>query len=373
VLLPSDFRGVPVGPGWRGAPPWGKLAPSWLGCLGKLGERVAKISPVLRLNMTGCGRGPDRALDAERYQAALAMADYADRAGFAIVNVEEHQDTGIGWMTAPLVMAGLILGRTSRVQVRGSAILVTLYDPLRLAQDIATLDLASRGRFILTAGQGYRPSEYHMMDRDFATRGAWTDFVLETLLKAWAGDPFEYRGQTIRVSPLPYTQPHPPLYVGGMSRIAARRAARLGLPFFPAQPTPELEEFYLEECARLGTQGRVIVQREMTLWFIAEDPDEAWEAVGPCFLKESVEYSSWSRPGVDRKYANSSLTVADLRRQGVYEILTPDEALARMQAAEAEYMPILHPLAGGIPLDRAWRCLELFGEALGRVDSLRSA
>ena len=113
--------------------------------------------------MTGCGRGPDHALDADRYQAAIAMAEYADRAGFAIVNVEEHQDTGIGWMTSPLIMAGLILGRTSRVQVRGSAILVTLYDPVRLAQDIATLDLASRGRFVLTAGQGYRPSDLFLV------------------------------------------------------------------------------------------------------------------------------------------------------------------------------------------------------------------
>jgi alkanesulfonate monooxygenase SsuD/methylene tetrahydromethanopterin reductase-like flavin-dependent oxidoreductase (luciferase family) len=326
-----------------------------------------KVNPVLRINMSGCGRGADRALEADRYRAAVAMAEYAEKTGFAIVNVEEHQDTEIGWLSSPMMMAGLILGRTSRVQVRGSAILVTLYDPVRLAQDVATLDLASRGRFVLVAGQGYRPGEYHMMDRDFATRGARTDFVLDTLLKAWAGDPFEYRGQTCRASPLPFTRPHPPLYVGGMSQAAVRRAARFGLPFFPAQPTPELEALYLEECARLGKTGRVVIQREMSLWFIAEDPDEAWAAVGPCFLKESREYSGWSRPGVKRHFANASLSVEELRRQGVYEILTPDQALARIRARTADYMPILHPLAGGVPLERAWRCMELFGEVMGRV------
>jgi alkanesulfonate monooxygenase SsuD/methylene tetrahydromethanopterin reductase-like flavin-dependent oxidoreductase (luciferase family) len=327
-----------------------------------------KLSPVLRINMSGCGRGPDRALEADRFQAAVAMAEYAEKTGFAIVNVEEHQDTEIGWLSSPLIMAGLILGRTSRVQVRGSAILITLYDPIRLAQDVATLDLASRGRFVLVAGQGYRPSEYHMMDRDFAARGQSTDFILETMLKAWAGEPFEYRGQVCHVSPLPYTKPHPPIYIGGMSRIAVRRAARLGLPFFPAQPTPELESLYIEECARNGWEGRVVIQRQMSLWFLAEDPDEAWEAVGPCFLKESQEYSGWSRPGVKRHFANASLSVVELRRQGVYEILTPDEALARIRGAtDAEYMPILHPLAGGVPLDRAWRCMELFGEVIGRV------
>jgi len=326
-----------------------------------------KLSPVLRINMSGCGRGPDSALDADRFAAAIDMAEFADRNGFAMANVEEHHDTGIGWLTSPLMMAGLILGRTKRLLVRGSAILVTLYDPIRLAQDVATLDLASRGRFVLIAGQGYRPGEYHMMDRDFAARGQSTDFILETLLKAWAGDPFEYRGQICHVSPLPYSKPHPPLYVGGMSKVAVRRAARFGLPFFPAQPTPELEALYMEECARNGTEGRLVVHRDLAQWIIDEDPDEAWNAIGPCLVKETQEYSGWSRPGVARHYAVGSLTVEELRRQKVYEILTPDEALTRIRAATGEFMPILHPLAGGIPLDRAWRCMELFGAVMGRV------
>jgi alkanesulfonate monooxygenase SsuD/methylene tetrahydromethanopterin reductase-like flavin-dependent oxidoreductase (luciferase family) len=328
---------------------------------------LPKISPVLRINMPGCGRGPDHQLDCDRYQAAVDMAELAEKSGFAFVNVEEHQDTEIGWLTAPLTMAALVLGRTRTIRVRGMAILITLYDPLRLAQDIATLDLASRGRFVMTAGQGYRPSEYHMMDRDFRTRGAQMDFVLETMLKAWSGAPFEYRGQTIRVAPLPHTQPHPPVYVGGMTKIAARRAARFGLPFFPAQPMPELEAYYLEECARLGVQGEVIVHRDMALWFIAEDPDQAWAEIGPCFLKETAEYSSWARPGVNRHYVVTNAAVEELRRQRVYEILTPDQALARLEAAKDDMLPILHPLAGGVPLDRAWRCMELFGEVLGRL------
>jgi hypothetical protein len=57
---------------------------------------MVAIRPVLRLNMSGCGQGPDRALDADRYQAALDMAEYADTHGFAIVNVEEHHDVDIG-------------------------------------------------------------------------------------------------------------------------------------------------------------------------------------------------------------------------------------------------------------------------------------
>jgi len=328
---------------------------------------MVQIKPVLRLNMSGCGIGPDRALEADRYQAALDMAEYADNHGFAIVNVEEHHDVEIGWMGSPLTMAAAVAARTKHVQIRGSAVLVTLYDPLRLAEDMALLDVISRGRFVLCAGQGYRPSEYHMMDRDFAARGRTMDFVIETLLKAWSGRPFEYRGQTVGISPLPYTQPHPPLHIGGMSKVAVRRAARFGLPFFPAQPNAEFEALYLEECERLGKKGEIIIQREMQLWFLADDPDEAWGTLGPYFLKESQQYSSWRRTGVERSFSNTSQSVEELRATGVYDILTPDEASARIKAATADYMPIIQPLTGGLPLDRAWRCMDLFGEVMGGV------
>ena len=64
-----------------------------------------------------------------------------------------------------------IAGRTARVRIRVSALLITLYDPIRLAEDIAILDLASNGRVSVVAGQGYRPIEYHALDRDWASRG----------------------------------------------------------------------------------------------------------------------------------------------------------------------------------------------------------
>jgi alkanesulfonate monooxygenase SsuD/methylene tetrahydromethanopterin reductase-like flavin-dependent oxidoreductase (luciferase family) len=331
---------------------------------------MVKISPVLRLSMSGVGQGPDRVLEADRFQAAIEMAEYADRHGFAIVNVEEHHDVEIGWLSSPLILAAAIAARTSRVRIRGSAILVTLYDPVRLAEEVAMLDVLSRGRFVLVAGQGYRHSEYHMMDRDFAARGATMDFVIETLLKAWSGKPFDYRGQQVRISPAPYTQPHPPIHIGGMSRAAVKRAARFGLPFFPAQPNAELEALYLDELKRNDTTGHIVVQREMSLWFIDEDPDEAWTTLGPYFLKESQQYSGWRRTGVTRVFANASDSIDALRATGVYEVLTPDQALARMRSATADYMPIVQPLTGGLPLERGWRCMELFGEVISKIGQL---
>jgi len=72
-----------------------------------------QVKPVLRLNMSGCGIGPDKEMEADRYQAALDMAEYADTHGFHIVNVEEHHDVEVGWMGSPLTMAAAIAARPS--------------------------------------------------------------------------------------------------------------------------------------------------------------------------------------------------------------------------------------------------------------------
>jgi len=317
------------------------------------------ISAVLRINMSGQrATGKD---EADRYNAAIDMAEYADRNGFAIVNVEEHHNAQIGWLPSPLLMAGFIASRTKKIDIRGSALLVTLYDPIRLAEDIAMLDLVSRGRFYFILGQGYRPIEYHMHDHDWESRGEATEFIIETLLKAWTGAPFEYRGQQVQVSPAPFTKPHPLFYYGGMSKTAVQRAAKFGLPFFPPQPMPELQEYYLAEAQKHGKAGRVEVHEDMSLLFIDDDPDRAWAELGPYFLRETQEYSSWRRGGVARHYQTESASVDELRKQGTFEIITPEECLTRAKSTEGrDYKPVLHPLAGGIPLDRAWHCLELF-------------
>lgn len=319
------------------------------------------VHTTLRLNLTGSALAPES--EGERLRAAVDMAAFADRHCFSLVNVEEHHCTDVGWLSSPLTLAGVIAGRTERVTIRVCALLIPLYDPVRLAEEIAILDLASNGRVRVVAGQGYRPIEYHALDKDWGGRAAGTDFILETLLKAWTGEPFEYRGRRVRVSPVPQTRPHPPLWYGGMSKAAARRAARFGLPFYPPAPMPEVLATYEAECARLGHAPTVDWPREGTsLVFIDPDPDEAWRELGPHFLAEAAEYGSWAMEGVERPFASQDLTLERLRAEKRYEILTPAECLGRIRAGGDGYAVILHPMAGGVPLARAWQCLQLYAE-----------
>src|SRR3954454_137110 len=181
------------------------------------------------------------------YQAALDMAEYADAHGFAQVVLSEHHGTEAGWLPAPLAMAGMELARTKRLGVSVSALILPLHDAKRVAEDMAVIDLASGGRLVVIAALGYRPEEYAMFGRDWSRRGTLMDESLQTLLDMW------------KTEPRPFPQPHPPLPVGGSSKPAVRRAARLGLPFSAGAHVPELKAYYDEQCAANGTSGFILV------------------------------------------------------------------------------------------------------------------
>lgn len=293
-----------------------------------------------------------------RYRAALDMAAYADEHGVTTVQTEEHHGVADNWLPSPFAFAGAVFGATSRVAVTVSAVIGPLHDPLRLAEEIAVLDLLSGGRLVTVAGIGYRPEEYALFDVEWKRRGKLQDEVLETLLKAWTGEPFDHRGRTVRITPRPLTEPHPLLLVGGSSKAAARRAARLGLPFFPSAHLPELEAYYKERLVEYGTEGWTMMPAaETPLLHIAEDPDRAWAAYGRHFLHEARTYASWQSGDIRSAVKSSATTVDDLRAEGVYRVLTPDQCVELGLDSL-----VLHPLAGGMPLEEGWRSLRLFAE-----------
>ncbi|MEU1795391.1 LLM class flavin-dependent oxidoreductase [Streptomyces californicus] len=300
---------------------------------------------------------------AARYRAALEMAAYADGHGVDTVQTEEHHGAANSWLPSPFAFAGAVFGATRRIAVTVSAAIGPLYDPLRLAEDIAVLDLLSAGRLVTVAGIGYRPEEYERAGVEWGRRGGLQDELLETLLAAWTGEPFPYRGRTVRVTPRPYTRPHPPLLVGGSSRPAARRAARLGLPLFPSAHLPELEAYYHRQCAEHGTEGFCMMPQERTpLLHVSEDPDRAWALYGEHLLHEARTYASWQSKDIRSAVRSGAATVAELREEGVHRIVTPDE----LAALDAQSL-VLHPLCGGMPVEEGWRSLRLFCEAVGKT------
>jgi alkanesulfonate monooxygenase SsuD/methylene tetrahydromethanopterin reductase-like flavin-dependent oxidoreductase (luciferase family) len=288
------------------------------------------------------------------------MAAWADAQGFHLVSLSEHHGAEDGFLPAPLPLAGCLVGRTRRIGIGVTALLLPLYEPVKLAEDLAVLDIASGGRVSIVAGLGYRPEEYEMLGVDWATRGQRMDESLELILRAWRGEPFDWRGRRIHLTPAPRTQPLPPIRVGGTGRNAARRAARLGLPFQPSVNDPAVFRFYQEECARRSVSPLLLPPGKGEMIWVSEDPERTWAEIGPHLLHDAMVYASWQPAGQRSAVHSDARSVKELRAEGKYRVLTPDECVERARQ-EGAFATFVHfPLCGGTPPDLAWPSLELF-------------
>jgi len=316
---------------------------------------------IIRFDLRAPGLEP---AEAQRlYSASLEMAEWADSRGFDMVVLSEHHASPDGYLPSPLVMAGAVAARTSRVALLISALLVPLHDPIRLAEDLAVLDLISNGRLSVVTGLGYRPIEYTLFDKEWTRRGRLLDENLDVMIKAWTGEPFEYRGETVQVTPRPVQRPHPTIMIGGSGAAAAKRAARLGFGLFPSTNDPELFRIYTEECQRLGTTpGFVGKPSGPGTLFVADDPDRMWNRIGSYLLHDAVTYRSWQPEGQHSHVTADATSIDELRAEGVYQILTPDECVAVAAEIGAFGGMTHHPLCGATPPEYGWESLELYVE-----------
>ena len=314
------------------------------------------VLTFIRFDMRAPASGPASA--AELHTATLDMAEWADRLGFDSIVVSEHHGAEDGFLPSPIVAAAAIAGRTKRAGISISALLAPLHDPIRIAEDLAVLDLLSEGRVTTILGLGYRPEEYEMFDAPWATRGAYFDEWVQALLDAWKGEPFLYQGRKIpAVTPRPLTDPHPSIFIGGRSKAAARRAARFGLNFFPDSSDPALREAYEAACAAAGHEPGFMITPEdpVTFVFVHDDPDGYWERIGPHVLHEAMTYSGWQREGETSSAATDARSLEELKAGDRFAVLTPDEAVAHLHRGSL----LLYPLCGGIPPELAWESLHL--------------
>ena len=109
---------------------------------------------------------------ADRYAAALDMAEWADRLGFAIITLSEHHGSEDGYLPSPLPLAAAIAARTEAATIYVAAMVASFHDPLRLAEDAAIVDLVSRGRLRLVITNGYVAEEFAMFGVPMDERAA---------------------------------------------------------------------------------------------------------------------------------------------------------------------------------------------------------
>lgn len=294
--------------------------------------------------------------EADQHVELVRMCRWADERGFGAITVSEHH--GVDFISAPLTLAGVILGATERASVMINALLVPLHDPVRLAEQIATLDLVSGGRLTCVAGLAYRPDEFAMAGLDRRRRGATVEEWVGVMLKAWTGEPFEWRGRTITVTPKPLRPPQHLLFMGGSVAASAARAARLRLPFFTMSVDPSLCEHYAAECKRVGFEhGLFLFPNSPSFVLVSEDPERTWKAIEPYALYDAQSYHSWQTGDHSNVVDIPAETIDDLKASGMWQVVTPDKCVALGQRSGSV---ALHPLMGGIPFDIGWESLELY-------------
>jgi alkanesulfonate monooxygenase SsuD/methylene tetrahydromethanopterin reductase-like flavin-dependent oxidoreductase (luciferase family) len=295
---------------------------------------------------------------AERYAAAVEIAEWADRLGCVSIALSEHHGSPDGYLPSPLTIIAAMAARTTNVRFMVAALVAPFYDTLRLAEDLAVLDQLSKGRVDVIVAGGYVREEFAMFGVPMNERGKRVTETVATLRKAFTGKRFEFRGRTVRVTPEPYRPGGPGIILGGSSEAAARRAARIADGFIPSMP--DVWAFYRDEVQKLGRPdpGPSPVGETRTV-ALADDVQKGWQQMGQFFLHENNAYGTWQ---AQDDIASPYKTVDDidqLRATDRYGVLTPDEFVAELRAAPFPFA-MFHLLCGGMPVDVAWSSLRLF-------------
>ncbi|MBW2274506.1 MAG: LLM class flavin-dependent oxidoreductase [Deltaproteobacteria bacterium] len=305
------------------------------------------------------------------YAAALDQCAWADSLGFDFVGIGEHHATDDGYLPSPLIFAAAAAGRTDRIRLRPSVLLAPLYDPVKLAEDLAVLQIASRGRLVVGIGAGYRPCEFAMFGKRREERRRLYEEAIEVLRQAWTGEWFEYRGRRVRVTPVP--DPPPPIWLGGAHPAVARRAAHIADRFFP--PQGENWDIYREECRIAGKPDPGPCPKPGPIYVhVTRDPEAAWERVTPHIEHVVRSYAEWTVEAYGRAAGPfaEGVDLAAVRASGAYQIVTPEQAVALARGLGRDAVFHLTPLLGGVDPDFAWEGLRLFeGEVWPELQDLR--
>lgn len=301
---------------------------------------------------------------ADLYAAVPEMCAWGETHGALAAVLCEHHGSEDGYLPSPLILAPAIAARTQSLAMN-LILILPFYEPVRLAEDMAVLDIVSGGRASYTLALGYRPEEFEHFGLAVGDRGRLCDQKLPLMRRLLAGETVVDDGRRITVTPQPHTKGGPAMLWGGGTVAAARRAGRYGLGMLGNANAPGIQEAYEEACRKHGHEpGPTMFPDRDTpsVVFVADDLDQAWEELGEHLLHDVRMYASWN-PGDETTAGFSHVqTVDELRAApSSHVIISVPEAISRIRGGQ----PLnLSPLCGGLPPEIAWSYLKRVGEVV---------
>ena len=310
----------------------------------------------------------------QRIDEVIAEAKLAEEVGFDSCFFGEHHQDRDGFLPSPLIVATAVAAHTSTLNVGTSVILLPLHNPVHLAEDVITLDLVSKGRIILGVGLGYQDADFRAFEVPVRQRVGRFEEGVDIIRHCWSGEPFSFHGEyhqleNLHITPRPFQQPAPPLWIGASTPPGARRAGSMADGFVAGPSTDlastiELVETYREAAVREGREPLVVLMRDA---WVAETRVEAEEVYGPEVM---TAYKYYWRNGLSEFRSigsESEITLDNLGRDRLI-LGEPEECVAEFQrwsqTVGAEYflLRLRHAHSGGPPHGRIMDAIQLFGE-----------
>ncbi len=283
-------------------------------------------------------RNPDPDVSFESlYRANLDQIAWAEGLGFDSVWLTEHHFCADGYTPSPLVLAAAIGERTQTMRIGTNLMLLPLADPVRMAEDAASVAILTGGRFDLGVGLGYRELEFEAFGRKLTNRPSLMEEGIEILRQAWSGEPVEHHGKRFQIDGLPVTpvpaQP-PRLFMGGMAEPAIARAARLGDGFLS---TGGIGHDLYVQALDDPSRGAICAGH----WaIIAPDPQAEAEKIGEHVLYQTNEYVSWGAFGPPDEIPLFP-DAASAIENGLYELWDAETAVAQLTELLLEWPQII--------------------------------
>jgi len=204
------------------------------------------------------------------FQETFELARIAEEEGFDTATIGHHHFMP-GNQSDPLTFMAAVAARTSTLRLGTGIFLLAAHNPVRVAEQVATIDQISGGRISLGVGSGWWPLEYEVQGSNFHERGARMEEALQILRHVWTKQETAWEGRfwsfpELTVHPRPVQDPHPPIWVAGVADAAVERAARLGDLWLcgPVQSLAKAKsclEIYRAACAAQSRSADWILRR----------------------------------------------------------------------------------------------------------------
>ena len=309
-----------------------------------------------------------------KVEEVVAEAKLAEAVGFDSCFFGEHHQDKDGFLPSPLIVAAAVAAQTTTLNLGTSVILLPLHHPVKLAEEVITLDIVSRGRFILGVGLGYQPVDFRTFDIPIESRVSRFEEEIEIIRQCWSGERFNFSGEhfnleDVAIRPLPYSDPSPRLWIGASRAPGARRAGVIADGFVAGpstdlKSTVSLTSVYNDAAQLSGKNPVLCLMRDS---WVSRTRAEAERVYGPEVIDA---YKYYWRNGLNefRQYrSESEINMANMAPDRLI-IGEPQEVVEDFhrwkEATGADYflLRLRHAHSGGPSHERILEAIQLFGE-----------